>query len=163
MTSKAYVFTKHRLRTKIIFNCVARLLYHILADISSIFSKWNNENLNFGTVARACPLTSRRHLEKSPRQAVGDKSYKKRGQPQGLTVKDFDAKRQYFSYYLKIIPQECMESMRSIEWNPLKTAWNQDRRGTENTACRLMPYADKPQFHTIRLANWCHTKPFGLG
>ena len=25
MTSKAYVFTKHRLRTKIIFNCVARL------------------------------------------------------------------------------------------------------------------------------------------
>ena len=31
--------------------------------------------------------------------------------------------------------------------------WNQERRGTENTACRLMPYADEPQFHTIRKAN----------
>ena len=26
--------------------------------------------------------------------------------------------------------------------------WNQDRRGTENTACRLMPCADEPRCHT---------------
>ena len=46
-----------------------------------------------------------------------------------------------------------MESMQSIVWNPSQTVWNQDRRKTENTACRLMPYADEPQFHTIRFAN----------
>ena len=44
-----------------------------------------------------------------------------------------------------------MESMRSI-------VWNQERRETENTACRLMPCADEPQFHTICCANWCHTQ-----
>ena len=32
-------------------------------------------------------------------------------------------------------------------------AWNQDRRGTENKACRLMPCADEPR---------CHTKPKAL-
>jgi hypothetical protein len=61
------------------------------------------------------------------------------------------------------------KSMRSIGWNPQLVAawnlalasmesmrsivWNQERRETENTACRLMPYADEPQFHTIRYAN----------
>ena len=50
MTSKAYVFTKHRLRTKKIFNCVARLLYHILVDISS---RYKTIKIDFSIVARA--------------------------------------------------------------------------------------------------------------
>ena len=33
------------------------------------------------------------------------------------------------------------------------------RRGTRNTAWRLIPYADEPRCHTVRRAHWFHTKP----
>ena len=79
----------------------------------------------------------------------------------------------------QINAKHWMKSSQRDVWNPQLVAvwnlangehginancigWNQDR-SRRNAASRLMPFADKPQFHTIRLANWCHTKPFGLG
>ena len=63
----------------------------------------------------------------------------------------------------------------SLVWNPQFIAvWNwhavpyginteccmeSSRRGTRNTAWRLIPYADEPRCHTVRRAHWFHTKP----
>ena len=48
------------------FNCVARLLYYILSDISSTIKDF----ICFGSVACACPFTSRLRFAKRKSKAV---------------------------------------------------------------------------------------------
>ena len=118
------------------------------------FAHMRTPQLHFGTVACDCPRTSRRSFAKRKSKA--------------WTLLQYNFP----------LPFSRTKSMRSIALNPQLVAvwnlalasmesmrsivWNQERREKE---IHGKPWYHTPygQFHTIRCANWCHTKSFGLG
>ena len=119
--------------------------------------------MRFVTEARVCPLTSRRRFAKRKSPNIVER----RGQFIEKTKRKPDLFRGSIGEHQGFCSEGNIPSLSYLitaePWMESATCCGMESRFSEhrirnegerrNTSYRLMPYADEPQFHTIRYAN----------